>query len=591
MTALLLLPSHPLIALLAKVSLVLACGLLLAGMRRVGPALRHTILFASVCGALALPLLSVAAPRWNAAILPSAPQGTPLARAEGAGGMAARVPPARSTSAARATAFAGASAPSASREGADRAPAVTILLLAIWALGTLALLGRLLVGRRRLRAIAAGAWAPGDAPWTRLLEEEKRLAGVSGPVRLLVSPAASTPVTWGTRIPIVLLPEDAVEWTGDHRRIVLRHELAHVARGDALAQSIAAIACAVYWFHPLALAAARRMRTECERACDDRVLALGTGPGEYASLLLDVARAAREMGSPGLLPLAMARPSQFRGRLLAVLDVSRPRTTPSRGARIGAVSLPLALAVVGSAFHPVSRVTTPSGEHVAAREHVPVRMAANPAPTAGSGTVPAMPARIEAPPATEGADSLAAAMDAPAATPAVESVVAQAVSRQDGFGGSLPETVTDTRSDHGRTTPANRQPYVEVVLRADLTLPSSAPVQVRMTGGENLVLVNDDIAHPADLRVAIELLKQVRATYGRDIPGGAVQMSVPARSGRGISPRDAEPYSHLLAGLREAPTEVINGRPAARHYTFGESPAVEIAVSDSTLARLMKKPS
>jgi beta-lactamase regulating signal transducer with metallopeptidase domain len=478
-----------------------------------------------------------------------------------------------------------------SREGTEgNPPVVTILLLAIWPLGALALLARLLVGRTRLRAIAARAWAPDDAAWTRLVEEEKRLAGVSGPVRLLVSPAASTPMTWGTRVPIVLLPEDALEWAGDHRRIVLRHELAHVARGDALAHSVATVACAVYWFHPLALLAARRMRTERERACDDRVLALGTGPGEYASLLLDVARAAREIGSPGLLSLAMARPSQFKGRVLAVLDGSRPRTPPTRRARIGAVSLPLALAVVGAAFHPVSRVATQSGD-VAARERVPVQMAANPAPTAGSGTVPTMPARMEALPATAGAGVLASAMDAPVDTPAVERVAAPVASLQDGFHESLPETLADTRSDHGRTTQANHPPYVDVVLRADPTLPRSAPVQIRMTRDENLVLVNDDVARPLDLRVAIELLKQVRATYGRDVPGGAVQMSVPPRRVPGFGPRDAEPYSHLLAGLRDAPSEVINGRPAARQFTFGESPAVEMAVSDSTLARLMTKPS
>jgi hypothetical protein len=43
--------------------------------------------------------------------------------------------------------------------------------------------------------------------------------------------------------------------------------------------------------------------------------------------------------------------------------------------------------------------------------------------------------------------------------------------------------------------------------------------------------------------------------------------------------------------LLEAPLEVMEGRPAARHLRFQENARVEMAVSDSTLARLMKKSS
>jgi hypothetical protein len=131
----------------------------------------------------------------------------------------------------------------------------------------------------------------------------------------------------------VLLPEDALEWPEAHARIVLRHELAHVARGDALTQLAAGMVCAAYWFHPLAWITEHRLRAECERACDDNVVSLGTPAAEYAAHLLEVARSARAFGAAGFLSVAMARPSQLEGRLLAVLSDSRRRVRLSRRAR------------------------------------------------------------------------------------------------------------------------------------------------------------------------------------------------------------------------------------------------------------------
>jgi hypothetical protein len=129
--------------------------------------------------------------------------------------------------------------------------------------------------------------------------------------------------------------------------------------------------------------------------------------------------------------------------------------------------------------------------------------------------------------------------------------------------------------------------YLPILLRSDLALPGSVPIQVALSGEENLVIINETVADPLHLRAAIELVKQVRAKYGRSIPGGTVHMPVAERA-PSTNPRDAEPYAQLMDQLRFAPTEVINGRPSARHYTFQEHPEVEIAVSESTLARLMR---
>ncbi|HYR08922.1 MAG TPA: M56 family metallopeptidase, partial [Longimicrobium sp.] len=351
------------------------------------------------------------------------------------------------------------------------------------------------------------------------------------------------------------------------RRIVLRHELAHVARADSLAQSLAAVACAGYWFHPLALIAAKRLRTECEGACDDRVVALGTQPWEYASHLLDIARGAREMGSPGLLSVGMARRSQLEDRLLAVLHVSRSRATPPRRAQVMAIAWPLALTMAAAAFHPVPRATIHVADDTTPGKSGAVRAAVSPAPAAFRTTPPPEPARAGTLPTAAATSTLADT----AAASGLEHAVAPA--RND---------VLQAQELRGN---------VEILLRADPTLPRSAPVQLVLSRDENLVLVNDEAAHPLHLRTAIELAKQIREKHGREIPGGSVRIPVALDGAPTMTRSLAEPYAQLLQVLLEAPLEVMEGRPAARHLRFQENARVEMAVSDSTLARLMEKSS
>ena len=82
-------------------------------------------------------------------------------------------------------------------------------------------------------------------------------------------------VTWGAFFPVILLPAGAGAWHGDRIRIVLAHELAHLARRDWLIQLLAETGRAVNWFNPLYWVACARLRRESEYACDDIVLDLG----------------------------------------------------------------------------------------------------------------------------------------------------------------------------------------------------------------------------------------------------------------------------------------------------------------------------
>ena len=176
-------------------------------------------------------------------------------------------------------------------------------------------------------ASCASTTAVSDREWTSLLDDCAARIGVGRAVSLRRSLTQLMPVTVGTLAPSIVIPADADGWDEDRRRAVLLHELAHIARQDCLTQMLAAIACAVYWFHPGVWYVARRLRIEREVACDDRVLAAGAHAPEYAGHLLELAYSWSGRRAPALV-VGMASSRKLEGRMRAILDPARNRTTP-----------------------------------------------------------------------------------------------------------------------------------------------------------------------------------------------------------------------------------------------------------------------
>jgi len=192
----------------------------------------------------------------------------------------------------------------------------------LWAVGALAVLGRLAAGMIRLE-------------W---LKRRARRVEPSSGVACLESDRISMPMTSGVFRPVILLPASRKNWSSDRLRLVLAHEGIHVQQHDCLFQIVMQIACALYWFHPLVWFAAARLRIERERACDDGVLRLGVHGPEYAGHLLELARTLQPSATPSFA-VAMAQPSNLENRLVALLDEKINRRKLSRrGALITALA-------------------------------------------------------------------------------------------------------------------------------------------------------------------------------------------------------------------------------------------------------------
>ena len=219
------------------------------------------------------------------------------------------------------------------------------LLMLVWMVGLGAIVGGLLIGLVRLAWLSARATPVSDPRWIELASATASHLGLTRPVRLLQSDHPTLLATWGHVWPRVMLPAGAQAWEDDRRRIVLAHELAHVRRGDWAAQLCADVLCALFWFNPLMWITTRCLRRDSELACDDAVLGLGVDGPDYATQLLDLAKALRSphaMLSPGV---AMARPSGLERRISAMMNPTLSRQPFMRGSRLAIVVTALAITI------------------------------------------------------------------------------------------------------------------------------------------------------------------------------------------------------------------------------------------------------
>jgi len=236
------------------------------------------------------------------------------------------------------------------RVGRSAAPWV----LAVWLAGVLLALGRLGRDVYRVRGLTRRAALLRRGPLLDAATEVAAELGLWRTVRIAVSRELTVPIAWGLFRPVVVLPAAARHWDPARRRVVLRHELAHVQRGDYAGHLLIELACAIHWPNPLAWVVARRSRLDQEQACDDRVLALGTGAVEYAEHLLDIARAFARPMPHARGALAMAAAATLPVRMRAILDVGLDHRPAGRRAVLAVAGAAAAFGLPTAALHPWS---------------------------------------------------------------------------------------------------------------------------------------------------------------------------------------------------------------------------------------------
>jgi beta-lactamase regulating signal transducer with metallopeptidase domain len=299
--------------------LTLAFAITLAA-RKSSAAAKHMLWTAIMCMLLALPVVIAVAPQWR--IIPRWPSANPLLRPKPAAIIPAVINPLLAISEPQQpTIHSTLSTPALTPSPTPAtAQSQTFLwqpwAIALWLLGTLLTLSPMLLALAWFHRLQRTARPLPD--WTSLLADTRRRLNTHRPITLLETPRIRMPMTVGTLHPRILLPPEAATWPDPKRRLVLLHETAHILRLDVLTHTLANLARALYWPHPLVWLAHRQMTLEAERAADDRVLLATHESATYARTLIEVAA--------GLNPkhtfiggLAMARKSTLETRIRSVL--------------------------------------------------------------------------------------------------------------------------------------------------------------------------------------------------------------------------------------------------------------------------------
>ncbi|HEY7498864.1 MAG TPA: M56 family metallopeptidase [Vicinamibacterales bacterium] len=324
------------LSLAVKATIVLAAGLAIsAAAARARSSVRHLAMASTLGALLALPVASALAPSLAIVV----PVSTTVERAP-----------------AIASASGAAASPAAARDGggvdvqAPRGmamPSIEAVVRIVWGAGTVLAIAALAVSMRRLGRLRRTAVPWIDAP-SAMMSPLTDAAGARS-IDVLVHEDVAAPLTCGFVRPAIIFPPDARDWSAAEIRRAVLHEVEHVKRADWIVQILGRIACAIYWFHPLAWKALRTLRLEAERTCDDAVLRVNGGAEdqtEYAEQLVSLARRLKDASTPAVL--AMASRSDLSARVASLLDARQHRGPAGAAATIATAVMAIAtVAAIG----------------------------------------------------------------------------------------------------------------------------------------------------------------------------------------------------------------------------------------------------
>ena len=162
-------------------------------------------------------------------------------------------------------------------------------------------------------------------------------------------------------------------------------------------QMLGHLARALYWPHPLAWWAVRRLRVEAERASDDCVLLAGTPASDYAAHLLQAARDLGQARQPAAV-LAAVEHSHFESRLIALLDPQIGRRALDRRLFASGAVGALAVVIFVAAAQPVARASAETPKQRAGGKRVTRSEPTAPIPSVKDGDgAPRTPVDVSAP--------------------------------------------------------------------------------------------------------------------------------------------------------------------------------------------------
>jgi beta-lactamase regulating signal transducer with metallopeptidase domain len=184
------------------------------------------------------------------------------------------------------------------------ASASGLWLMLVWAAGTAFFLFRLALSYVRIHLIVRRA-----TPAPELGS------------KVLTSDSVAVPIAAGLLSPVVIIPTQLLA-TLDRIDLesLVRHERAHIKRGDIVGNFVQRIIEAFLFFNPWVYVIGRQLLKEREAACDDWAVHGANEAHRYASCLVRLAQSAPRAHHTLLTPSAIGPKSMLVGRVARLLD-------------------------------------------------------------------------------------------------------------------------------------------------------------------------------------------------------------------------------------------------------------------------------
>ncbi|HMG48706.1 MAG TPA: M56 family metallopeptidase [Allosphingosinicella sp.] len=380
-------------------------------------------------------------------------------------------------------------------------------------LGGLAMVGsRLLAG-----LILLGRWTRAGREiacpeWLAAFECARWAAPGGERLRLLVSDAVPSPLSWGWLRPVILIDPDTLA-EPDQAAAILAHEVAHVARRDWPVLMLTRLAAALFWFNPLVWLLEREVVQQAEEAADCEAAAC-VEPARYARTLISWAQVNGRM-----IPANSIAPSgsALARRIRAILD-RRLRERPS-GSALTAVAAMLCIAIAApvAAMQLVEAARPPAPP---AAPPAPALPAVPEAPDAPQTPAPPAAPRRPAPPAAP-----VALGDIPDVGPIVAQALAEARASMDPaeIQRSVDEALREADREVRRVSPAERARIFSEVRRAV----AEARVQVAQVDRAEIAAAVREARQAA--QTAPRAVAMAMASAGEGMANGAAGMEAGAR--------------------------------------------------------------
>ena len=251
-------------------------------------------------------------------------------------------------------------------------PDPALILLAIWALGSVVVL-----------AVWTARWAK-----VRAAVRSATPLALAAPMPVLASSSLMEPGLVGLLRPVLVVPARLFEHLSRPEiDALLTHESCHLSRRDNLTAAVHMLVEALFWFHPLVWWIGARLIDERERACDEAVVRAGHDRTAYARSLVESCRLYLRSRLPCV---AGASGSNLERRVAAILTspLSSPLTAPRKSLLLAAGLTALATPVAaGWLTSPAERAAL-TRVSAAVSQAIPSRAGAPAPPSASAASEP-----------------------------------------------------------------------------------------------------------------------------------------------------------------------------------------------------------